>query len=85
MDNAFFNYKKNEMNIKADIQIKLNDKLFTLQTEMRSENEVNDFADLVSLTIIGKALDIELSERKNTMPPVPPLELYEEETISTTS
>ena len=72
------------MKIKADIQIKLNDKLFTLQTEVSSENEVNDFADLVSLTIIGKALDIELSERKNTMPPVPPLDLYEEETISTT-
>ena len=84
MDNAFFNYKKNEMNIKADIQIKLNDKLFTLQTEMNSENEVNDFADLVSLTIIGKALDIELLGRKNTMPPMPPLELYEEETISIT-
>jgi len=72
------------MNIKANIQIKLNDKLFTLQAEMSSENEVNDFADLVSLTIIGKALDIELSERKNLMPPVPPLELYEEEIISTT-
>jgi len=52
---------------------------------MSSENEVNDFADLVSLTIIGKALDIELSERKNIMPPVPPLESYEEETISTVS
>lgn len=72
------------MKIKANIQIKLNDKLFTLQMEMRSENEVNDFADLVSLTIIGKALDIELLERKNIMPPMPPLELYEEETISTT-
>lgn len=72
------------MNIKANIQIKLNDKLFTLQTEMRSENEVNDFAGLVSLTIIGKALDIELSERKNTMPPMPPLDLYEEEATSTT-
>lgn len=72
------------MKIKADIQIKLNDKLFTLKAEMSSENEVNDFADLVSLTIIGKALDIELSERKNLMPPVPPLELYEEEIISTT-
>jgi len=69
------------MKIKADIQIRLNDKLFTLQAEMSSENEVNDFADLVSLTIIGKALDIELSERKNLMPPVPPLELYEEETL----
>jgi hypothetical protein len=76
--------KKIEMKIKADIQIKLNDKLFTLKAEMSSENEVNDFADLVSLTIIGKALDIELSERKNLMPPVPPLELYEEEIISTT-
>jgi len=73
------------MKIKADIQIRLNDKLFTLQAEMSSENEVNDFADLVSLTIIGKALDIELSERKNIMPPVPPLETYEEETISTVS
>lgn len=72
------------MKIKADIQIRLNDKLFTLQAEMSSENEVNDFADLVSLTIIGKALDIELSERKNIMPPAPPLELYEEEIISTT-
>jgi len=48
---------------------------------MSSENELDNFAELVSLTIIGKALDIELSERKNIMPPVPPLDLYEEETL----
>jgi hypothetical protein len=67
--------------MKIKVHIDMDGRIFSAENANINRSEIIDFMEDITEELMMKALDIELSERKNTMPPVPPLELYEEETL----